>query len=181
MDTLKSFGDNALDEEKKRTNLLPVCHKIKQIETMLRYLNNESFSYEGENKTSGLKSNTKPGQGDADLYSGIVTFLERVFSNELTFFFYLNPNNLAFTTTRSYRTNSDMDLTDEDPDVDDLLAVGKDIFSKGPPNQRLMGTLQSDDDIKRHFSDWMQVLINYQHETSERMVENIKKINIEPS
>jgi hypothetical protein len=177
--TLKCFSHNPLVESKEQTNLQPVYIKIKQIGTMLRYLNNESFSYEGENKTSSLKNNTKSDHGDADLYSGIVPFLEGVFSRELAFFFCLNLNNLAFTTTRSYFANLDSDLTDEAPDAADLLAVGKDIFSKGPPNQRLRRVLQSDGDIKHHFFDWMQVLINYQQETSERMVENLKMINIE--
>ena len=107
-----------------------------------------------------------------------ITFIERIFSNELTFFFYLNLNNSAFTTNNSYSQNSESNLKVKEIDINDLLIVGKDVFSHGSPKERLIRILQNDGDIKQQFYTWMQILINYQQETSEKMSKNFNMINI---
>ena len=106
-----------------------------------------------------------------------IEFIERVFSKELTFFFYLNLNNDAFTTTRSYFQTHER-RESEVRGITDLLSVGQDIFSGGSPKDRLKRILQNDGEIKQQFYTWMQILINYQQETSEKMSKNFNMINI---
>jgi hypothetical protein len=104
--------------------------------------------------------------------------MERIFSNELTFFYYLNLNNTAFTTIKSYSHGKEANLK-EVPDINDILTMGKDIFLHGSPKQRLSKILQNDDDIKQHFCNWMDILLKYQQETSEKMIKNFKLIDAE--
>jgi len=177
IDVLKSFIKNKLEDKKNEFNLLPIYLKLNEIETILRYSNNESFSNGLEEKISVLQNKIKPLHKDRNLYPDSITFMERIFSNELTFFFYLNLNNIAFTTSKSYSQNNKTNLIDEEPDVNNLLIIGIDIFSQGSPKQRLIRVLQNDDNIKQHFYTWMNVLMNYQQETSEKMLENFKMIN----
>jgi hypothetical protein len=182
MDCLNTFIKNLSKEDKKdEFKLLPLYIKLNEIETILRYLNNESFSDRLENKINSLQNKTKSCDRNENLYPDSISFMERVFSNELTFFYYLNLNNTAFTTTRSYYKDKESSLADVGPDIDDLLSAGKDIFSRGSPKQRLTRILQKDEDIKEHFYAWMDVLLKYQQETSERMLKNFKLIDAEKS
>jgi hypothetical protein len=109
--------------------------------------------------------------------------LERVFSKEITFFFYLNLNNLAFITNKAYSQTKNKELQDTENVIDtidhDLLFVASDVFSHGSPKDRLIKILQTDEEIKQHFYDWINISMNYQKATSDKMFENIKKIGIE--
>lgn len=179
-DILNRFIKHASDKDKKyEFKLMPLYIKLNEIETILMYLNNESFSDILENKINSLQNKMKTDHEDDNLYPDSIFFMERVFSNELTFFYYLNLNNTVFTTTKSYSQDKEPIMTDEGPDIDDLLSVGKDIFSRGSPKQRLTRILQKDEDIKQHFCNWIDVLLKYQQETSEKMIKNFKLIDVE--
>lgn len=180
MDSLNTFIKNLSEEDKKdEFKLLPLYIKLNEIETILRYLNNESFSDSLKNKINSLQNKTKSCCKNENLYPDSISFMERVFSNELTFFYYLNLNNIVFTTIRSYSQDKESRLTDEEQHIDDLLSACSDFFSLGSPKQRLTRILQKDEDIKQHFCIWMDVLLKYQQETSERMLKNFEMISIE--
>jgi hypothetical protein len=59
------------------------------------------------------------------------------------------------------------------------LDIANDVFSHGSPKQRLIRIIQNDNDIRKQFCTWIRILVNYQQETSQRMIESLRMINIE--
>jgi hypothetical protein len=59
------------------------------------------------------------------------------------------------------------------------LLVANDVFSYGSPKDRLINILKEDKDINQNFYEWMDISMTYQKQTSDRMFENIPKIDIE--
>ncbi len=111
-------------------------------------------------------------------YTNAMEFIERVFSKELTFFFYLNLNKSFFKTTESYFLAPE-DIESKEMDIDDVrLSLKYDILYNGSPKERLTSILQTDKDIKLQFVTWMQMLINYQQETYKKMSESFYRINV---
>jgi hypothetical protein len=177
-DVLESLHKNALRDEKDESKLLPAYLKLNEIEAILKYFDNGSYPNGAEEKLIILQNKIKPHLKDRNLYQDAITFIERVFSNELTFFFYLNLNNFGFIPSRDYiqTIESSLPLREIAPrDLD----IAKDVFSHGLPKQRLIRIIQNDNDIRKQFCTWMRILVNYQQETSQRMIENLKMINIE--
>jgi hypothetical protein len=155
-------------KKENESKLLPAYLKLNEIETILKYFDNRPYPSGVEEKIM-IK--------DRNLYSDAITFIERVFSNELTFFFYLNLNNPKFISSRNYfqKIKSNQPLEVGLPDLD----VIKDVFSHGSPQQRLIRIIQNDNDIRKEFCTWMRILVDYQQETSQMMNENLKMIDIE--
>ena len=59
------------------------------------------------------------------------------------------------------------------------MLVANDVFSYGSPKDRLINLLKEDKDINQNFYEWMDISMNYQKETSDKMFQNIKKIGID--
>jgi hypothetical protein len=183
-DILESF----IEDKEVRGNeskLLGIYLKIKEIETVLQYLNNEQFSNRISDKLKIIQIEIEKHE-DKNLPTNIIAFLERVFSDEITFFFYLNLNNLAFVTNKSYSqiNKSDIQYREEGEDPDNIvdfspIPIAKDIFSHGSPKDRLTNLFKKDKDIRKNFYNLMNISMNYQKETSDKMFENIKKIGID--
>jgi hypothetical protein len=177
-DVLESFYQKKLVDDNNESKLLVVYHKLYEIESVLKYLNDTSYPDGVEKKLRLLQKKVNTQSESRNQYLNAIEFIERVFSRELAFFFYLNLNNDAFTTTKSYFQTSER-RESEVMAITDLLSVGQDIFSCGSPKDRLKRILQNDGDIKQQFYTWMQILINYQQETSEKMSKNFNIINVE--
>jgi DNA-binding PadR family transcriptional regulator len=182
-DILESFIENK-EVKENGSKLLGIYLKINEIKTVLQYLNNEQFSNSTFDKIKTFQNEIEKHQ-DKNLPTNIIAFLERVFSDEITLFFYLNLNNSAFITSKSYsQINSPVvqsRVEGEDPDniVDfSSLLVAEDIFSHGSPKDRLTNLFKKDKDIGKNFYNLMNISMNYQKETSDKMFENIKKIGI---
>jgi hypothetical protein len=96
--------------------------------------------------------------------------IENLFSTELCFPFYLNLNTNFFPSISrdNIKTNQRRIIVDERT---------KEIFCLGSPEQRLMGVLARDKEIKQWFSTWIQDIINFRIKTSKMMSEFYKKIN----
>ena len=113
-DILESFHKKVLSEEdeKDESKLLPAYLKIGKIEAILRYLNNESFPDGLAEKIKTLRNKINPhfkarnSYLDDDEDDDVIAFIERVFSNELSFLFYLNLNNNGFIPSRNYFQNT---------------------------------------------------------------------------
>ena len=84
---LGKFHKDALGDERNEFKLLPVYLKLGEIEAILRYMNNALFPNGVEQEIMVLHNKIKPRV--VHLYLDAITFIERVFSNELTFFFTL--------------------------------------------------------------------------------------------
>jgi hypothetical protein len=178
-DIVESFHKDVLRDKKgNESKLLPVYLKLNEIETILKYFDNRPYPNGVEEKIIILQNKIKPDLKDRNLYPDAITFIERVFSNELTFFFYLNLNNSRFTPSRNYFQNIKSNLPPREISLRDLDVV-KDLFSYGSPKQRLIRIIQNDNDIRKQFCTWIRILVDYQQETSQRMIENLKMIDIE--
>jgi hypothetical protein len=108
--------------------------------------------------------------------SNTFVFMERSFSNELTFFFYFNLNNPAFTSMSS-QLRKQADLTVKENKMDDLLLTGREVFSAGTPQQRLIKILQIDKCVGKYFQNWLQIVMDYQQATTEKMLRNLRILN----
>ena len=168
-DILESLHKDVVGYKKEdESKLLPAYLKLNEIETILKYFDNRPYPGGVEGKIM-IK--------DRSLYPDAITFIERVFSNELTFFFYLNLNNPKFISSRNYFQNvkSSQPLEVGLPDLDAV----KDVFFHGSPQQRLIRIIQNDNDIRKEFCTWIRILVDYQQETSQRMNENLKMMGVE--
>jgi hypothetical protein len=176
-DIVESFHKDVLRDKKgNESKLLPVYIKLNEIEAILKYFD-RPYPNGVEEKIIIPQNKIKPDL-DRNLYPDAITFIERVFSNELTFFFYLNLNKSGFTPSRNYFQNIKSNLPPREIALRDLGVV-KDLFSHGSPKQRLIRIIQNDDDIRKQFCTWTRILVNYQQETSQRMIESLRMINIE--
>ena len=88
-------------------------------------------------------------------------------------------NNNGFIPSRNYFQNNKANLLPLKEIALSNLDIADDVLSHGSPQQRLIRILQKDNDIQQQFCTWMWVLMKYQQETSKRMLENLKAINIE--
>jgi hypothetical protein len=177
-DIVESFHKDVLRDKKgNESKLLPVYLKLNEIEAILKYFD-RPYPNGVEEKIIIPQNKIKPDLKDRNLYPDAITFIERVFSNELTFFFYLNLNNSRFTPSRNYFQNIKSNLPPREISLRDLDVV-KDLFSYGSPKQRLIRIIQNDNDIRKQFCTWIRILVDYQQETSQRMIENLKMIDIE--
>jgi hypothetical protein len=161
---------------------LPAYLKLDKIEAILRYLNNASFPDGLGEKIKTLRNKINPHLKDRKSYfddeDDAITFIETVFSNELSFLFYLNLNNNGFIPSRNYFQNNKANLLPLKEIALSNLDIADDVLSHGSPQQRLVRILQKDNDIQQQFCTWMKIVINYQQETSQRMFENLKMIDI---
>jgi hypothetical protein len=144
----------------------------------LKYFDNRPHTNGVEAEIMSHQNKIKTDLKDRNLDFDAITFIERVFSNELTFFFYLNLNNARFILSRHYFQNIKSNQPLEEIGLRDLDVV-KDVFSHGSPQQRLVRIIQNDNDIRKQFCTWIRILVDYQQETSQRMIENLKMIDIE--
>jgi hypothetical protein len=186
---LESFHKKVLSEKdvKDESKLLPAYLKLGKIEAILRYLNNESFPDGQGEKIKTLRNKINPHLKDRKSYhdddeeEDAITFIERVFSNELSFLFYLNLNNNGFIPSRNYFQNNKANLLPLKEIALSNLDIADDVLSHGSPQQRLTRILQKDNDIQQQFCTWMKIVTNYQQETSKRMLKSLNAINIEGS
>lgn len=167
---------------KDESKLLPAYLKLGKIEAILRYLNNESFP-DGLGEKIKTLNKINPHLKDRNSYldddeDDAITFIERVFSNELSFLFYLNLNNNQFIPSRNYFQNNKANLPLKEIALSNL-DIADDVLSHGSPQQRLTRILQKDNDIQQQFCTWMKIVTNYQQETSKRMLKSLNAINIE--
>jgi hypothetical protein len=165
-------------QKENESKLLPAYLKLNEIEAILKYFDNRPHPNRVEAKIMIHQNKIKTDLKDRNLYLDAITFIERVFSNELTFFFYLNLNNAKFIPSRYYFQNIKSNQTLEEIGLRDL-DVAKDVLSNGSPQQRLIRIIQNDNDIRKQFCTWIRILVDYQQETSQRMIENLKMIDIE--
>jgi hypothetical protein len=141
------------------SRITPVYRKLKEIEEILKYADIASFLEE-------LKYGTLPFSNRSryqDSHTDPVPIIENIFKNELTFFFYINLNTIAFSMNKYYRAF--LDKIHFFPEVD------KEMFQLGSPRQRLIAVLKKDQDIKQWFSKWIFDIMNYRNQTSDKMSE----------
>ena len=143
--------------------------KLKEIGVILNCANSISFSDVEQNDAENQSKKTKS-EGRDSSADEIMT-IEKVFSNELTFLFYLNLNNIVFIPSRHYLLKNSI------PSIEDL-DIANDLSLQGSPKERLILILQKDSDIREKFSKWMQGSMNYQEETSKLMRERFDEISI---
>jgi hypothetical protein len=160
-------------QKENESKLLPAYLKLNEIEAILKYFDNRPHPNGLEAKIMIHQNKIKTDLKDRTLYLDAITFIERVFSNELTFFFYLNLNKLTLIPSRDYFQNIKSNQPLEEIGLRDLDVV-KDVFSHGSPQQRLIRIIQNDNDIRKQFCTWIRILVDYQQETSQRMIENLK-------
>jgi DNA-binding MarR family transcriptional regulator len=174
-DTLESFIKHKSDGKENELKLLGIHQKITEIKTVLQYLNNEKSSHRPFDEGKKTHKETEKLQ-DQNLPIDVIAFLEKIFSEEVTFFFYLNLNNDAFVPSRSYSQANK--IIKDNPDIIDFdsILVAKDVFSHGSPKDRLTSVLQKDKEIKQNFYDWIEISMNYLKETTFKMIENFKEI-----
>ena len=183
---LERFHKKVLSEEdeKDESKLLPACLKLGKIEAILGYLNNESFPDGLGEKIKTLRNKINPHldrnsyHDDDEDEDDAIIFIERVFSNELSFLFYLNLNNNGFIPGRNYFQNNKANLLPLKEIALSNLDIADDVLSHGSPQQRLIRILQKDNDIQQQFCTWMKIVTNYQQETSKRMLKSLNEINI---
>ena len=157
--------------------ILPVYKKLNEIEVILNCANSISFPNDEQKEVKTQSKKRK--SGDRNTYRDEITTIEKVFSDELTFLFYLNLNNIAFIPSRYYL------LKKSPPSIETIeemvtrnLDVANDLSRQGSPKKRLISILQKDSDIREKFTKWMQGSMNYQEETSKLMHEHFDEISI---
>jgi hypothetical protein len=154
---------------RNESRLTSIYTKIREIGEILSYSELMVF-------LKGLKSGKKIWYDDSQnpkIMSCLTNDIEKIehfFSTELSLPFYLNLNTIFFppVSRDNIKTNQRRLMEDERT---------KEIFSLGSPEQRLMGVLAKDKEIKQWFSAWIQDIINFRIKTSNMMSDFYKKIN----
>ena len=95
-----------------------------------------------------------------------VKIIEEIFDKELTFLFYLNLNNIAFSGRRDNHNESRPSrLTPE------RIQLINEMFDIGSPKDCLMTLLTKDNDIKRWFAERIDDIMHYRKQTLNKMSE----------
>jgi hypothetical protein len=174
-ETLQDYHiDQNLQENETELRILPVYQKVKELEILLKYAGTESFLHELELKSSFKEKIAKPDI----LYTDEIDIIEKVFSEELTFLFYLNLNNITFSANRGYLPKQLAQLS-ANIISQSQLDLRNDIFSLGTPKDRLLAILKKDKAIKDWFSKWIKDSMDYHEQTKERMSKFYDEISIE--
>ncbi len=174
---LSHYCNNYLKENKGSNKLLAVHTKINEIEGIVRCFDQIPSHNERRGSEESLRNkNEYVSKQRFPLFNTFV-FMERSFSNELTFFFYINLNNTTFTSMSSHQLEHGANLAVKENEIDGLLITSREVFSGGTPQQRLIKILQIDKSIETHFQNWLQIVMDYQQATTERMLRNLRKVN----
>jgi hypothetical protein len=175
-ETLQDYQiDQNLQSNDTKLRILPVYQKVKELEILLKYADINSFLEKLKMKSSFKETIAK---SHAISFTDEIDIIEKVFSEELTFLFYLNLNNITFSTNRGYLPKQLAQLSANVPSQSQL-DIMNDIFSLGTPKDRLLTILKKDKVIKDWFSRWIKDSIDYHEQTKERMSKFYHEITIE--
>jgi DNA-binding MarR family transcriptional regulator len=173
---LSDYCNNYLKENESSNKLLALHTKINEIEGIVKCFDQIPSHNERRGSEESLRNKNEYIFKQRVPLSNTFVFMERSFSNELTFFFYFNLNNPAFTSMSS-QLRKQADLTVKENKMDDLLLTGREVFSAGTPQQRLIKILQIDKCVGKYFQNWLQIVMDYQQATTEKMLRNLRILN----
>lgn len=160
-----------------------VYKKFNEIERILNYADIEYFfkrlTEENRSYDPSLFTHTRSSSG---WYPSVnqLEIIERVFANELTFFYLLSLNTSLIDQNKLPKLHKrypkrNASLLSKLPDT------VQELFELGPPQYRLMTVLAKDKDIKEFFSAYIGDIMNYRNATSNKMSafhQNVLKPNV---